>query len=182
MGVDKATIGSPPWAHRVAGVLEAAGCRPVELQGGAESLAGGRWSRLDDSDPGGGPARALVDACERHPGSTVLAAACDLPNLDAAHVRALLVGCSSDEVRAYALDGRPNWSLVCIGGSVASGLARWGEFASSAPLGRLLADHLVAMTPHDPRAVRDIDVPDDLPGGDRPVGQRSDGPVADGSG
>ncbi|MEZ5239422.1 MAG: DUF3151 family protein [Microthrixaceae bacterium] len=58
MGRDKASIGSPPWAHRVAGALAAAGCPAVELQGGDPELGTSLWEHHEDEVPGGGPAPA----------------------------------------------------------------------------------------------------------------------------
>ncbi|MCB1270884.1 MAG: hypothetical protein KDB31_05640, partial [Microthrixaceae bacterium] len=39
MGTDKASIGDPPWAHRVATALRVGGCGTVELQGADPCLA-----------------------------------------------------------------------------------------------------------------------------------------------
>ncbi|MFV0316998.1 MAG: molybdenum cofactor guanylyltransferase [Microthrixaceae bacterium] len=163
MGRDKAMMGNPPWAHRVAQALAEAGCTRIEFQGGDPALATSTWSYEPDSRPGTGPARALLDALERHRGSTVVAAACDLPHLDAAHVRAL-VDATGDPTRssAYSIDGRLNWSLVCIRTALTEVLGAPGDDGTNRSLTSLLAPHTDAVTAADPSAVIDLDTPSSL--------------------
>ena len=55
MGRDKATMGDPPWAHRVADTLQRAGCDPVVLLGeppvartDLDRLRAGGWELVED--------------------------------------------------------------------------------------------------------------------------------------
>lgn len=92
MGTDKALVpvAGVPMAARVAAALEGAGCAPVVLVGGdAAGLAalGRRW--IGDHWPGEGPLGGVLSVLADLDADVVVAA-CDLPDLDAAAVAALL--------------------------------------------------------------------------------------------
>ncbi|MCO5319951.1 MAG: nucleotidyltransferase family protein [Microthrixaceae bacterium] len=165
MGRDKATLGDPPWAHRVARALQAGGCGSVEFQGGEAALATALWPHHPDSHPGGGPVPALLESIARHRDGAVVVAACDLPALDGGHVSALLAGTAPDGARAYSIGGRVNWSLVSIGSDLRARLAETGpESALGQALGGLLGECTEPMEPQRIEAVTDIDGISDLPG------------------
>jgi len=92
MGSDKSLleVGGVAMAVRVATALAGAGCDPVVCQGGdADALAALGLTVLADSQPGGGPVAAILDALLRRPGDVVVCA-CDLPWLDVATVSQLI--------------------------------------------------------------------------------------------
>lgn len=92
MGVDKALleVDGIPMAERVALALAAAGCSKVVFVGGdrvALTALGRPW--IADRWPGEGPLGGVLTALTEI-GTDVLAAACDLAELDASSVRDLL--------------------------------------------------------------------------------------------
>ncbi len=114
MGRDKALIGDPPWAVRVARCLDAAGCEPVCFVGGDQRLADEGWPQIPDDSPGTGPL-AAVATFERFHQTPIVIAACDLPNLTPDAVRKLMDAATDAESCAvYELDGVPQWSLMAI--------------------------------------------------------------------
>jgi molybdopterin-guanine dinucleotide biosynthesis protein A len=97
MGRDKAlvAVGGVAMAERVARALEAGGCGPVVLVGGdADQLddIGRPW--VGDLHPGAGPVGGVLTALAAVGGADVVVAACDLPDLDAVSVSALLAAAS----------------------------------------------------------------------------------------
>lgn len=101
MGRDKALIrwAGEPLAARVAGALTDGGCAPVIVVGG-DRVALAAATGLDvvaDRWPGEGPLGGVLTALG-HVGTDMVVAACDLPRLDGATVRA---------VRAAGTDARP---------------------------------------------------------------------------
>lgn len=162
MGRDKASIGDPPWAHRVASALAAAGCAPVELQGGVDCLATPQWAQVPDLAPGGGPVPAIVQASARHRGGPLVLAACDLPALTPSHVTRLLdaVTAGHERAAAYRLSGRANWSLVALHPDLVADFATMGAVdLAGSPLHALLPRDTALLDPQDPVAVTDIDEP-----------------------
>lgn len=103
MGRSKAwvPVGGVPMAVLVARALQAGGCRPVVFVGGdrddpvdpADPADPARHEpdvpTVADLHPGAGPLGAVLTALHAFPGDVVVAA-CDLPTLDGASVRALL--------------------------------------------------------------------------------------------
>lgn len=94
MGQDKALLrlGDAPMAARVAAVLAAGGCAPVSLVGRQPGLLALGLPVVAEAEEGAlhplfGVAAAL-DAAREH--ERVLLCPCDLPQLEAAHVAALL--------------------------------------------------------------------------------------------
>lgn len=175
MGRDKALIGDPPWAHRVAATLAAAGCEPVLLLGGDTRLGNGPWRHLGDAVPSAGPGAALLQACRLAGDSPLIVAACDLPGLDQHHVHVLSEHLGRGEpAAAYRVGGRAQWSLVAVSGALAV------ELAARAPgdgpsLNQLLCSTTVLHEPDDPARVRDLDAPGDL--SDGASGDVGDGPT-----
>lgn len=162
MGRDKASMGDPPWAHRVAAALAGAGCVTVELQGGADGLGTTAWRQVPDDEPGGGPVPAIAQAAARHRARPVVIAACDLPDLGPSSVTRLIDVVAGDDhvTAAYRVDGRANWSLVALDVPMVE------EFAVMVPadvvgcsLQSLFAGNATLVDPADPSAVTDIDEP-----------------------
>ena len=95
-GRDKAMIdvGGRPLAEQVARVLESAGCQPVLFVGGnGDGLASATGREfVADTWPGEGPLGGVIDALHWFRSRDVdgiVVAACDLPNLTEAAVRAV---------------------------------------------------------------------------------------------
>ncbi|HEX4983058.1 MAG TPA: molybdenum cofactor guanylyltransferase [Ilumatobacteraceae bacterium] len=173
MGRPKALIGvdGSPMAVRVAGALSAAGCAPVRLIGAIPNDTGPSdmvllpddiaYPIVEDRWPGEGPLggviTALIDV-----GGDVVVAACDLPDLDAATVRAIRDARGADRADA----------VVATTDRLEPALARWnhraldpltaifatGERALHTALG-LLDIVEVAV---DPAAMRNVNTPGDL--------------------
>lgn len=94
MGRSKAwvPVGGVPMAVLVARALRDGGCRPVVFVGGEPARRADREPvvpTVPDLHPGAGPLGAVLTALHAFPGDVVVAA-CDLPTLDGASVRALL--------------------------------------------------------------------------------------------
>jgi molybdenum cofactor guanylyltransferase len=165
MGRPKALIdvGGSPMAVRVAEALGDGGCAPVRLVGDGTlpddvgyPVVGDRWP---GEGPLGGVITALLDA-----GGDVVVAACDLPDLDAATVRAIRDAPGADEAEA----------VVATTDRLEPALARWnqraleqltalfaaGERALHAALGSLDVIEVAV----DPTALRNVNSPGDLGG------------------
>ncbi len=158
MGMDKALIGEPPWAVRVARCLDDAGCEPVSFVGGDPRLAEEGWPQIPDDSPGSGPL-AAVATFERFRRTPMVIAACDLPNLTPDAVRRLMDAALEAEACAvYEVDGVPQWSLIAIPSQFhgrATEVLATGSRSMKAGFGGLA--HRVAAG--DPSAIADIDEP-----------------------
>jgi molybdopterin-guanine dinucleotide biosynthesis protein A len=161
MGTDKALLGSPPWAIRVASALEAAGSAPVVLLGGDPALDRHGLERVVDDEPGRGPLAALTVVGRRWPDHRIVVAACDLPELSASEVTPLVdAAVAATEPRAvlYQVDGEPQWSLFVLHPAVLAEveqLVRHGRRA----LRELGPWSLTLPAPPGP-GVRDVDDPE----------------------
>jgi molybdopterin-guanine dinucleotide biosynthesis protein A len=161
MGTDKALLGSPPWAVRVATALVDAGCSPVLFVGGDPVLAGHGHERVADDEPGAGPLAALVAVQRRWPARTLVVAACDLPELSAAEVRPLIDAAaesSTPSAAVYRVEGEHQWSLAVLDAEVAArvvGLVGHGRRAL-----RELEPWVLSLAAPAGRGVLDIDDPD----------------------
>lgn len=167
MGTDKATMGEPPWATRVARALAGAGCEPVTLVGGGADVAALGWDHVADTRPGAGPASALADRAAAMAagaaGRGLMVAACDLPGLQHSDVRALMREVANGSpVAAYTVEDRPQWSLVAMGPHGVAEIAA-ADTAAGASMHALLGHLLHPVTPEVPERVRDIDSPFDGP-------------------
>jgi molybdopterin-guanine dinucleotide biosynthesis protein A len=142
MGTDKAllAVDGIPMARRVADALAAGGCDPVWCQGGdADELAAiGLTVRPDPSDHPG-PLAAIAEALAAAAPADLVIAACDLPDLDGATVRAIVAGSVSQRATAE----RAPLVAVADDGSGAHLLAWWSA-AALAPLQALLADDVMS--------------------------------------
>ena len=172
MGRDKATIGDPPWAHRVADTLQLAGCDPVVLLGeppvgrtDLDRLRAGGWELVGDHRPGAGPATALADylalsRADPGPGRAcgLVFAACDLPGLEPADVQQLVaVVAESGGSAAHSLRGRAQLSLVALDREEVGRIA-----GHRVPEGLSLTDLVgqpVLVEPIDSATVEDVDEP-----------------------
>lgn len=165
MGTDKAFIrvGGRSMVVRVAEAMSQAGCSPVVCQGGNPDLTTSFGLEvLLDSTPDSGPVPAILTALEYHDGPIVIAA-CDLVDLDAASVQAVVAAGFADPsllVSVATADGRMHllsyWSraaLVPLADLVADGVSSY----------RVVLERLAATeVPVDPTAVRNINRPEDL--------------------
>lgn len=127
MGTDKALLGSPPWAIRVATALRGAGCAPVVLLGGPPALERYGLERVADDEPGAGPLAALTAVGRRWPDRSLVVAACDLPELAAAEVAplvGLVAGAAEPRAALYEIDGEPQWSLFVLDQAVVAQVER----------------------------------------------------------
>ncbi len=92
MGRDKAliVIDGLPLAARTANVLATAGCADVCLVGRQSTLSGLDWPVIADHGTGYHPLAGVAAVLSKYPDGLVLVAPCDLVNLSAAHITALL--------------------------------------------------------------------------------------------
>ena len=94
MGRDKALlpVDGTPMAQRVAGSMRAGGCESVVAIGGdADALAAAGLLTITDRWPGEGPLGGVITALEHFLNAdVVVVAACDLPQLSAETVAALI--------------------------------------------------------------------------------------------
>lgn len=170
MGTDKATLGEPPWAHRVAAALEGAGCDPVVLLGEPRGhgsaparLARGAWAVVHDARPGSGPATAIADhmatlaAATPEPGPPgLVVAASDLPALTDRDVQRLVSACPPDAWSAYELDARVQRSLVAVGPEVVRRIGT-GVVRQHMSMKELLGPGAVLLEPLRADSVADVD-------------------------
>jgi len=167
MGRDKAFLGpvDRPLAARIAGVLtEVCGGGVVAVGGDGTRLAGLGLDWRPDDHPGSGPLGGIATVARTHPGTDLVVAACDLPWIDAPTVRQLSAALEPNAPGAVYVDrdGRAQWSLVAIGGPLATqAVARFD--AGERSLGAVLGDAVVELTPADPQLIADADRPEDLP-------------------
>lgn len=163
MGTDKAfvVVDGRPMAIAVADALWEAGCQPVECQGGdLAGLASLGLHGFADEYPDGGPADAIRVASARHD-APILVVACDLPDVDAAAVTAVLdAGSEHDRLAVAVADGRPHLLAYVPAGTIVGPVV-------GRPLHEVFADAIEV--PIDVAAIRNVNAPDDLPpdGSDR---------------
>jgi molybdenum cofactor guanylyltransferase len=167
MGTDKAVVevAGVAMAGRVASALESAGCAPVVLVGGdARRLESVGRPVVADRWPGAGPAGGVLTALGAVDDDIVVVAACDLPSLDAATVRAVVDGLDADIGLgvAVAVTDRPQRSLTAWRRSVA-----WpGIEAAWASGARALHELIVAVhgvdVPVAAGPLRNVNTPVDL--------------------
>ncbi len=165
MGVDKATlfVGDRPMAVRVADAMWEAGCQPVECQGGdVAAITEYGLEVVPDRIPGTGPLAAIRDALERHEGSDVVVAACDLVDLDGATITALVAAGAERDVDVAVVVADDERHLVSwwrsglcsrVGELVDAGVTSYREALSALR---------VADVEAAPAVVRNINTPDDL--------------------
>ena len=158
-------------ARRVASALSAGGCDPVFAVGGDPGALG--VLGLDvvaDQWPGEGPLGAIVTALTRTatlaPGSSTFVAACDLPLLDGATVRALVAAAAapgSVSAAVVAARTRAIEPLCAIWRPAALPLLRASFDDGERSVVRALERLLVATEDVDANALRNVNVPADVP-------------------
>jgi molybdenum cofactor guanylyltransferase len=169
MGADKALIevAGVAMAERVARALAAGGCEPVAFVGGDPSRLA-RFGRPVHADrwPGEGPLGGVLTALAVADGDDVLAAACDLPFLDAATVAKLL---------APGTEGRtgPVDVVVARTERIEPALAWWSAPARDEitrhwdrgvrALHEVIAALRAVEVAVDPAALRNVNAPSELP-------------------
>jgi molybdopterin-guanine dinucleotide biosynthesis protein A len=153
MGRDKAfvEVDGVPMAARVADALRAAGAREVVNIGGTAG-------DVPDAFPGEGPLGGIITALRWAGDDVLVTAPCDMPWIEADHVRAL-IDALGDNDAAYA-DGAhllAAWSPNALARLEAAFTE--GERAPKRVLAGLRATAVVF---GDDEALRDVDTPDDL--------------------
>jgi len=131
MGADKALVAvdGVPMARRVADALAAGGCRPVRCQGGDRvALAALGLEVVADDHANEGPLHAIVVALRSAAPADVVVSACDLPDLDAATVAALIGGGAAN----------PHALVVVAADLRGPHLVSWWRASAAAPLAALL--------------------------------------------
>jgi molybdenum cofactor guanylyltransferase len=163
MGRPKALVevGGSLMVVRVAEALSAGGCAPVKLIGGLTVRDDVGYPLVEDRWPGEGPLggviTAIIDA-----GRDIVVAACDLPDLDAATVRAI-----RDAPGAVEAD-----AVVATTARLEPALARWNQrgldalvaiFANGERALHVALDQLdIIEVAVDPGAMRNVNEPGDL--------------------
>jgi molybdopterin-guanine dinucleotide biosynthesis protein A/rhodanese-related sulfurtransferase len=172
MGADKALIpvGGTPMARRVAAALTAAGVASVVCIGGdAGRLGALGLVVVPDRWPGLGPLGGLATALAAAPPGAVLVAGCDQPWLDPAVLRRLIGVADEAAAATFRVGGRRQ----PLPGLYATSLAPRLAAAVESGVRRLdhaldLADRVVEVGLDAPASLRDVDRPQDLPGGTLP--------------
>jgi molybdenum cofactor guanylyltransferase len=172
MGADKAfvVVDGRPMVIAVADALWEAGCSPVECQGGdVVALATLGVHAEPDDDAGAGPVAAIADASRRL-GGPIVVAACDLPNLDAASVVAVVAaGAEAGRPAVATAAGRHHLLIYLPAGSVADVRPDASVAVALSALGAI-------EVPVDPRVLRNVNTPDQLdPGADPSAVARESG-------
>jgi molybdopterin-guanine dinucleotide biosynthesis protein A len=111
MGTDKALVAVGPGGRPLASValaaLRAAGAVEVAAVGGDRpGLAALGFSYVADRHPGEGPLGGLVSALAAAPCEVVAVLACDLPDVEAGAVRAVVAALGDAAIAVPVVDGR----------------------------------------------------------------------------
>lgn len=166
MGVDKATLllDGVAMARRTADALRASGVGAVLTVGGdAPGLAGVGDRHLDDQQPGAGPLGGVATAAAAAPGSTLVVAACDLPDLGPEVVAALWAAGADGpaaQVVVPVVDGRVQWAVALVPGAAAALVVdRFGAGARSLRDGY---GDVAGVDVGPGRSLRDLDTPEDV--------------------
>lgn len=169
MGADKATllVDGRAMAARVADSLAAAGCGPVLLVGRATaSLDALGLPVVADRWPGEGPLGAIATAVDAAPGRDLMVVACDLPLLSASAVAAVAGAAVDGVALAHGQRREPlcsRWSAaaaeLAAAAFVEGARAVHEALAVVERAGLTVVDVAV-----DPRELRNVNTPDDVPG------------------
>ena len=158
MGSDKAfvVVDGRPMVIAVADALWEAGCSPVECQGGdLARLAAFGLHAEPDQHVGAGPVAAIADASRRC-GGPIVVAACDLPDLDASSVTAVVAaGVDAGRPAVATAGGRHHLLLYVPAGAFAG-------TPTDASIAEALADVGAVEVPVELRVVRNVNSPDDV--------------------
>lgn len=170
MGIDKALIDIDGlvMAERVAMAMEAAGCRPVAFVGGDEgALAATGRAFYADRWPGTGPVGGVVTALstllDRHTeAESVVVCACDLPDISADTVRAVIGDGDAQPADVRVADsGRLEPMVACWNRSALHRVERLFETGRTS-VHRVLGELTVVRVAVDPETVRNVNWPDDV--------------------
>ncbi len=168
LGTDKALlrIGDRPLAVVAAQALTGAGAEPVWCVGGDHAgLAALGLATQPDDHPGQGPLGGVLSALRRAPDRVVVVLSCDLPDIDAATVAALVAALGrepSAELAAPVLDGHLQAVTAAYRPSCLEALTQayaTGERSirrAVAGLSRAVVEGV------DPERLADVDRPEDL--------------------
>lgn len=170
MGRDKALlpVGTPPvpLAVRVAGALHDAGCPDVTCVGGDRAgLEALGLAVAPDDHPGEGPLGGVLTGLRVAGLGIVVVLACDLPAIDGAAVRGLVSTLAADptvEVAVPEVDGRLQVHAIAIRRACRDRLAAAFDGGERSLTRALAALEVATVTHLDPRALADVDSPDDL--------------------
>ena len=161
MGADKAMIrvDGVAMARRVADALLDAGCSPVIAVGGdAAELGRLGLVGVDDEFPGEGPLGGVLTALSL--GAPAVVLACDLPNIRAATVSALIAALGLHDA-SMALSGRPEPLCAVWSPSAASSLR--SQFSSGErAMHRAIESLDIAWVDVPAEDLRNVNTPDDL--------------------
>jgi molybdopterin-guanine dinucleotide biosynthesis protein A len=163
MGRDKAfvTIDGEPMVRRVVRALRAAGAVEVVAVGGDEAglLAEDLDRFLPDLHPGDGPLGGVLVALSAAPVSIVVVVACDMPDLTAAAVQAVVAALVADpsSVVAVAQPLCAAWRAALAVATLRPAFAA-GERTLAAAID--LLPHVAVLV--DPAALRNVNRPGDL--------------------
>ena len=172
MGTDKALIGvaGRPLAVRAAAALETAGAAEVFCVGGdAAALRAAGLVVVPDDRPGAGPLAAIVTALGSAAHPVVAVVACDLVAPDPTALAAVVAALDAHPVAdaAVPLDaaGTPQPLHAAYRVSVRPALERALAAGERSIRRALVAAQIAVLDVHelDPAALRDADVPADLP-------------------
>lgn len=170
MGTDKALIDidGVVMAERVAMAMEAAGCRPVAFVGGdGSALAATGREFFADRWPGAGPVGGVVTAMsallDRHTGcESVVVCACDLPDISADTVRAVIGQGDAEPADVRVADsGRLEPMVACWNRSALHRIEQLFETGQTS-VHRVLGELRVVRVAVDPETVRNVNRPDDV--------------------
>lgn len=170
MGSDKATfeVDGVPMANRVAEAAREAGADEILMVGGTSSRAktlAGTWKK--DSYPGEGPLGGVITALKTSSNDAVVVLSCDMPFITPAVISSLVRGLDDAQASVGRTD-RLNW--LCAAWSREECLSTlqsvWKRSERAVHRAAVLLD--VAEVPVPAVAVRNINTPSDLDGGDEP--------------
>ena len=163
MGRDKALIeiDAVSMARRVANAMTGAGIRRTVAIGPARLAAG--LDVVDDRHPGEGPLGAILTALDAAAGHATLVAACDLPWLDSASLRAL-IDASAQNDTAHVFVGHTDRiePLCALWRPAGRGRLESAFAAGERAVHRAMADLAVIEVPMRRGALINVNTPDDL--------------------
>jgi molybdopterin-guanine dinucleotide biosynthesis protein A len=144
----------------VADALWEAGCNPVECQGGdVAALAALGVHATPDREAAAGPVAAIADASSRL-GGPIVVAACDLPNLDAASVVAVIAaGEDAGRIAVATASGRHHLLLYVPAATIVG-------IGAEASVTEALRSLGASEVPVDPGVIRNVNTPDDADSAD----------------